>query len=77
MHLLVRFDRSFIDLLFAENEFVEALESSSESEVFLPNVRSEVVTTIICDKRDVYVVSTYLFTNWVEIMSYACVSEYS
>jgi hypothetical protein len=77
MHLLLRFDGSFIDFLFAENEIVESLESSSESEFFLSNVRFDVLTTIICDKRDVYVVSTYLFTNWFEIMSYARVSEYS
>jgi hypothetical protein len=77
MHLLLRFDRSFIDFLFAENEIVEALESSSESEFSLSNVRFDVLTTIICGKRDVYVVSTYLFTTWFERMSYACVSEYS
>ena len=66
MHLLLRFDRSFIDFLFVENEIGEALESSSESEFFLSNVRLDFLTTIICDKRDVYVVSAYLFTNWFE-----------
>jgi hypothetical protein len=66
----VRHDRSSMGFLFAENDIVEALQSSSESDFILSNMR--------CDKRYGTPISMYLFiTKWFEIMSYACVSQYS
>jgi hypothetical protein len=67
--LLMRHDKSSIYFLFTENDVIEALQSSSESEFILSNMRF--------DQRHGNNLSMYLFTNWFEIISYASLSKVS